>query len=78
MAPRKLKTEKFNDSKKKMGRSSSNPVEDTHLRLQTSFMKTQIVMVYDDSTIETPRSNEVELCSINVRNLLMIRIIYEL
>ena len=51
MAPRKLKTEKLNDSKKKMGRPSSNPVEDdTHLRLQTSFMKMQIMMVYDDST----------------------------
>jgi hypothetical protein len=60
MAPRKMKTEKLNDSKKKMGRPSSNPIKDTYLRLQTSFMKTQIMMVYDDSTIETPRSNEVE------------------
>ena len=60
MAPRKLKTEKLNDSKKKMGRpTSSNPVKDTHFRLQTSFMKTKI-MVYDDSTIETPRSNKVK------------------
>ena len=50
MAPRKLKTKKLNDSNKKMGRPSSNPVEDTYPTLQTSFMKTQI-MVYDSTII---------------------------
>ena len=56
MPPRKVKSEKGNDSNKKMGRPSGNPMEDSHPRLLTNYMRTQ-PMVYD-SSIETPR-NEV-------------------
>ena len=57
MGPRKSKSDKGNDSNKKMGRPSGNPIEDSHPRLLTNYMKTQ-PMVYD-SSIETPR-NKVE------------------
>ena len=57
MPIRKAKSEKGNDSNKKMGRPSGNLMEDSHHRLLTNYMRTQ-PMVYD-SSIEIPR-NEVE------------------
>ena len=37
MGPRKLKSDKGNDSNKKMGRSSGNPMEDSHPRLLKEY-----------------------------------------